>query len=92
MEDRPQVAKVEDLAKVYHEVAERAARILSDFAKKGPQSAALSDELGIAKAYMDALRPHARRSDGASHACDQHVARLRAAVAVELDEDVRPEA
>ncbi|MGD0073098.1 MAG: class I poly(R)-hydroxyalkanoic acid synthase [Candidatus Binataceae bacterium] len=53
MEDRPQVAKVEELARVYHEVAERAARILSDFAKKGPQSAALSDEIGLAKAYME---------------------------------------
>ncbi len=53
MESRPQAAKPEDLAKVYREVAERAARLLSDFAQSRPPAGAVSDELGIAKAYMD---------------------------------------
>jgi polyhydroxyalkanoate synthase subunit PhaC len=53
MESRPQSAKPEELAKVYRQVAERAARLLSDFAKSRPQPATVSDELGIAKAYMD---------------------------------------
>jgi polyhydroxyalkanoate synthase len=49
-------AKPEEMARVYHDVAERAARILGDFAHKhvaNSVSAAVSDELGIAKAYMD---------------------------------------
>jgi hypothetical protein len=53
MDNLPQTTKPEELAKVYHEVAERAARIMSDFAKKRPQAAAVGDELGLAKAYMD---------------------------------------
>ena len=53
MDSLPRIAKPQELAKVYHEVAERAARILSDFAKKLPQPGAVGDELGIAKAYMD---------------------------------------
>ena len=53
MDSLPQTARLEELAKIYHEVAGRAARILSDFAKKRPQPSAVSDELGIAKAYMD---------------------------------------
>ena len=45
-----------ELAKVYHEVAERSARILNDFAQRhlsNSISASVSDELGIAKAFMD---------------------------------------
>jgi polyhydroxyalkanoate synthase len=53
MKSRPQVVKPNELAKVYHEVAERAASLLSDFTKGRPQPRAVSDELGIAKAYMD---------------------------------------
>jgi polyhydroxyalkanoate synthase subunit PhaC len=53
MDSLPKIAKSEDLAMVCHQVAERAARILSDFAKRCPQPGAASDELGIAKAYMD---------------------------------------
>jgi polyhydroxyalkanoate synthase len=46
----------EEVHKVFHEVAERSARILGEFAQKhiaNSVSAAVSDELGIAKAYMD---------------------------------------
>jgi polyhydroxyalkanoate synthase len=46
----------EQMHHVLHEVAERSARILGDFAQKhvsNSVSAAVSDELGIAKAYMD---------------------------------------
>jgi len=53
MESRPQADKLEELAKVYCEVAKRAAKLLSDFANKRPQSGPVKDELGIAKAYMD---------------------------------------
>ncbi len=45
-----------ELAKVYHEVAERSARLLNDFAQRhvaNSISASVSDELGIAKAFMD---------------------------------------
>jgi hypothetical protein len=49
MDSLPKIAKPEDLARVCHQVAERAARILSDFAKRCPQPGAASDELGIAK-------------------------------------------
>ncbi len=45
-----------ELAKVYREVAERSARILGDFAQRHVSngvSAPMSDELGIAKAFMD---------------------------------------
>ena len=43
-------------ARILHEVAERSAKLLGEFAKKdhaSGMSAAASDELGIAKAYMD---------------------------------------
>jgi len=45
----------DDVARVLHEVAERSARLLGEFAKKdiGSSVAAAGDELGIAKAYMD---------------------------------------
>jgi len=46
----------EDMHKVFREVAERSARIIGEFAQKhvaNSVSAAVSDELGIAKAYMD---------------------------------------
>ncbi len=46
----------DDVARVLHEVAEHSARLLGEFAKKdhaSGMSAAASDELGIAKAYMD---------------------------------------
>jgi len=46
----------DDVARVLHEVAERSARLLGEFAKKDIRSsaaAAVSDELGIAKAYME---------------------------------------
>lgn len=52
----PVVETHAELAKVYHEVAERAARILGDFAQRHASngiSAPVSDELGIAKAFMD---------------------------------------
>jgi polyhydroxyalkanoate synthase len=53
MDRSAQPAKPEELAKVYHDVAERAAKVLGEFARKHPQLGAVSDELGIAKAYMD---------------------------------------
>ena len=53
MDSLPQTAKPEDLAQVYHEIAERAARILNHFGKKYPQRRALGDELGIVNAYME---------------------------------------
>ena len=46
----------EDMQKVFREVAERSARIIGEFAQKhvaNSVSATVSDELGIAKAYMD---------------------------------------
>src|SRR3954469_24281239 len=44
-----------ELAKVCQQVAERSSRILGDFARKQAQSmsAAMRDEMGIAKAFMD---------------------------------------
>ncbi|TAK46273.1 MAG: class I poly(R)-hydroxyalkanoic acid synthase [Betaproteobacteria bacterium] len=48
--------KPEDMQAVCHQVAERSARILGEFAQRhvaNSISAAVSDELGIAKAYMD---------------------------------------
>ena len=42
----------EELAKVYRDVAERAAKLFGEFAQR-PQLAPLGDELGLAKAYMD---------------------------------------
>jgi polyhydroxyalkanoate synthase len=46
----------EETARVLHDVAERSARILAEYARKDHAAAAAgaaSDELGIAKAYMD---------------------------------------
>jgi polyhydroxyalkanoate synthase len=46
----------DETARILHEVAERSAKLFGDFAKKdhaSSLSAAASDELGIAKAYMD---------------------------------------
>jgi len=46
----------QETARVLHEVAERSAKLLAEFAKKdlhASLAAAASDELGIAKAYMD---------------------------------------
>ena len=46
----------EDTQKVLREVAERSARIIGEFAQRhvaNSISAAVTDELGIAKAYMD---------------------------------------
>jgi hypothetical protein len=45
--------KPEEVAKVYQEVAKRAAKVLNNIAKNRPQLGAVRDELGIAKAYMD---------------------------------------
>jgi polyhydroxyalkanoate synthase len=53
---QPAATDHSELAKVYHEVAERSARLLSDFAQRHVSnsiSASVSDELGIAKAFMD---------------------------------------
>jgi len=52
MESRDPAA-TEELAKVYREVAERASRMLGEYAHRHPQLAAAGDELGIGKAYMD---------------------------------------
>ena len=82
--------KPEEVAKVYQEVAKRAAEVLNNIAKKRPQLDAVRDELGIAKGVPGALCSHARRSDGAGHALYEYVARVRTAVAVELDEDAGP--
>src|SRR5258706_3160631 len=45
----------QELAKVFQQVAERSSRILGEFAQKQSQSmsAAVRDEMGIAKAFMD---------------------------------------
>jgi polyhydroxyalkanoate synthase len=56
MEDKPLPTDPDQTARVLHEVAERSAKLLGEFAKKdhaSSMSAAASDELGIAKAYMD---------------------------------------
>jgi polyhydroxyalkanoate synthase len=47
--------ETEELAKVCQQVAERSSKILGDFAQKQRESmsAAMRDEMGIAKAYMD---------------------------------------
>jgi polyhydroxyalkanoate synthase subunit PhaC len=49
------MSETEDLTKVYHDVAERSSKILGEFAQKqaAQMSAAVRDEMGIAKAYMD---------------------------------------
>ena len=48
-------SEAEELARVSQQVAERASRILGDFAKKQAEdmSSAVRDEMGIAKAFMD---------------------------------------
>jgi polyhydroxyalkanoate synthase len=48
-------SEAEELAKVSQKVAERASRILGDFAKRQAEdmSSAVRDEMGIAKAFMD---------------------------------------
>ena len=48
-------ADPEKLAKVYQDVAERSSKILGEFAQKqaAGMSAAVRDEMGIAKAFMD---------------------------------------
>ena len=56
MDKHIQPANPEETARVLHEVAERSAKLLADFARKDHASglsAAAADELGIAKAYMD---------------------------------------
>ena len=56
MEERADGVKREEAARVMHEVAERASRILKEFGQKQLEStlaSAVKDELGIAKAYMD---------------------------------------
>jgi polyhydroxyalkanoate synthase len=52
----------EALAKVLHEVAERSSKILGDFAARQSESlsAAVRDEMGIAKAFMDLYARMAR--------------------------------
>ena len=54
MEAKPTVDAAER-ARMFAEVAERAAKLLTDFAQKHPTGlpAGVSDELGIAKAFMD---------------------------------------
>src|SRR5438309_5071038 len=49
------MGEAEELSKVYHDVAERSSRLLGEFAQKQAQgmSAAVRDEMGIAKAFMD---------------------------------------
>jgi len=49
------MSEMQEIARVYHEVAERSSKLLGDFAQKQTEnlSAALRDELGIAKAFMD---------------------------------------
>jgi poly[(R)-3-hydroxyalkanoate] polymerase subunit PhaC len=55
MEAKTQTPEASDLAKVCQEVAERSSKILGEFAHKqaASMSAAVRDEMGIAKAYMD---------------------------------------
>ncbi len=50
-----QTPEAEQLTKVLHEVAERSSKILGDFSAKQSESlsAAVRDEMGIAKAFMD---------------------------------------
>ena len=53
-EKTPQPMNPDQVAQVLHEVAERSARIFADYAGRDPAAAGgASDELGIAKAYMD---------------------------------------
>ena len=56
MPDKKLPARQDDTARVLHEVAERSAKLLAEFAKKDLHASvaeAAADELGIAKAYMD---------------------------------------
>jgi polyhydroxyalkanoate synthase len=56
MDKKSQPMNSDQTARVLHEVAERSAKLLGEFARKDHASgvsAAASDELGIAKAYMD---------------------------------------
>ena len=56
MDSKMKPLNPEETARVLQEVAERSARIFAEFAEKNPaasSSSAASDELGIAKAYMD---------------------------------------
>ena len=56
MQASNQGADAEEMGRVLHDVAERSAKILGEFAHKNVASsisAAVGDELGIAKAYMD---------------------------------------
>jgi polyhydroxyalkanoate synthase len=56
MQERADGVNREQAARVLHEVAERASRILQEFGQKqlhSSISSAVKDELGIAKAYMD---------------------------------------
>ena len=56
MDKKSQPMNSDETARVLHEVAERSAKLLGEFAKKdhaSGMSAAATDELGIAKAYMD---------------------------------------
>src|SRR5947207_5738657 len=52
---KPETPDPAELARVYHDVAERSSKILGEFAAKQAQgmSAAVRDEMGIAKAFMD---------------------------------------
>ncbi len=65
MDSLPKIAKSEDLAMVCHQVAERVARILSDFAKRCPQPGAASDELGTGRSGQWLFRSF-KRSVGLS--------------------------
>ena len=54
MDKKPSPMNPDETARVLYEVAERSAKLLGEYAKKDPTAgAAASDELGIAKAYMD---------------------------------------
>jgi len=54
-ENPPETPGADELAKVTQQVAERASKILGDFAKRQAEdmSSAVRDEMGIAKAFMD---------------------------------------
>jgi polyhydroxyalkanoate synthase subunit PhaC len=56
MDDKGKPVNADETARVLQEVAERSARIFADYAARDPvagAASAASDELGIAKAYMD---------------------------------------
>jgi hypothetical protein len=56
--NRPENVPKEELARVFHEVAERSSKILGEFAEKQAQSlsSAVRDEMGIAKAFLDLVK------------------------------------